>query len=153
MAASLRGIEAFLGNRTGQASAKRLRDREDWTALRGEVERMMRSGEWDEAEPRHFAGLHAVLFEKVYGVQCSEMQGPGRFQAAKMAAQLLVDQFAEDPARLVHYVRWAWEREAGREKWRRDNARDGGSMSFRWVLQEGRTLDDYRIFAARKASR
>jgi hypothetical protein len=141
-------MDAWLaGNQRG---AKRLREAAVVDGQRHECAEMMRSGDWSAAGPAHLVALFAMLFERVYGVPCGEVAGPARFYAAKMVGGLLRDEFGGDPGAVAAYLRWAWEQEAGRERWRREHHRDGGHLSYRWVLQAGRTLDEYRLSLARR---
>ena len=60
--------------------------------------------------------------------------------------------FGNEPQELADFIWWTWKREIGREKYRRENGRDGGSIS--WALQfSGRLLTDYRISMARESTR
>src|ERR1039458_6504430 len=144
-------MSAFLGKRDPKVAAKRLKENEAWFRTRDEVTGMMGSGDWSAAEGRHLAGLHVVLFESVYGVKCSELAGPGRHYAAQKAEELLELRFDGDVGAMVAYVRWVWEREVSREKWRREYGKDGGCLSYRWLFGEGKTLDEYTLACARRA--
>lgn len=149
---SLQGpnMDEFLKGRSGRQAGKRLQEEQVRIATRQQVCSMMESGDWSEAESKHLIGLFIVLFERVYGVPCSELSGPSRFYAAKQAGELLEERFDGDAGAMVHYMRWAWEREAEREQWRRQNRRDGATMNWRWMFAPGKTLDEYTLAQARR---
>ena len=139
-------IDDFLKGRNAGRSAKRLQEREVRDRLRAEVKVMMVSGEWSGAKYLHVAVLFGILFEKVYRVPCSELEGQGRFYAAHAAEDLCEQYFEGNKGALVAYVRWAWEREAEQQR-----RRPGRLLNWRWVLNPGFTLDDYAAACARRA--
>lgn len=120
-----------------------------WERARREAEAMMRTGEWGEALPRHFVAAYALLHERVYGVADGELAPPVRLRAAAAASRCLDHEFGGDRGAMAEMVRWAWQRELEREKWRRANGRQGGKLTA-W-LQFGRVVTDYRLAQARRA--
>ena len=142
-------IEDWLGSRSARQSAKRLREHDAREAVVLKTRAMMASGDWRDAGGIHVVELFGLLFAMVYGVACSELSGSARFYAAHAADDMVDQCFDGDVGAAVVYVRWAWEREAGREQWRRQHGRAGGMLSWRWVLRAGQTLDEYRLAQAR----
>jgi hypothetical protein len=116
---------------------------------------MMRTGDWSGANGRDYVALFQILHERVYGVPASELDSHGCFFAAGMAAQLVDRQFGGDPGAMVQYMRWVWEREVGREKWRRENPDQsrGGRIGYRALLTGSYFLTDYRIDAQRRKAK
>ena len=109
---------------------------------------MMASGDWSRALGRHFVALFDVLHRRVYGVDAG-LDSTDCFWAASMAKRLQDGTFGGDPGALVAFVKWTWERELSREKYRRENGRDGGQIGYR--LQFGtRLVTDYRIAMERR---
>ena len=142
-------IGSWLGSRSTRQSVKRLRERGAHVRITEETRAAMASGSWVDATGIHVVELFAMLFARVYGVPCSELQGQARFSAAHMADDLADECFDGDVGALVLYVVWVWERERGREQWRRTHGRTGGVLNWRWVLRTGQTLNEYRLAAAR----
>jgi hypothetical protein len=143
-------MDAFLGPKAGpkKTRAKSI-PASAMLRARQQIVPMMVDGDWNEAKGRHFVALFLVLHEAVYKVPCSEMDGPTCFYAAGMAKKLQDQHFDGSPGALVAFVKWTWERESSREKWRRENSRDGGQIGYR--LQFGaKFITDYRLAMARK---
>jgi hypothetical protein len=105
---------------------------------------------WAEMRPGHFVALYVACHERVYGAAPTELDvGRTHALAVLAASRLLKQEFHEDPARMFDFLRWAWDREEAREKWRRDNRREGGRIG--WRLQFGAALvTDYRVEASRR---
>lgn len=119
-----------------------------WKPLLSEARTMMLAGDWSEAYPRHFAALYAILHEKVYGIPATDLTPSNRLKAAGAAMHLLA-QLGNDKNEMAVFVRWVWLREQSREKWRRENNRPGGRVS--WTQQfSGSYLADYRVELLRK---
>jgi predicted P-loop ATPase len=94
---------------------------------------MMKSGEWDEAEPEHFVCAYEQLYCHVYRVPCT-IPASERTKARKAAGALL-DRF-DDPNEMAGYLRWTWG------QGRRSKGRPIG-----WRLQfGGQVLDEYRVW-------
>lgn len=122
---------------------------EAFLAMLDEVNVMLKEGKWQEAEPKHFVALYADLHFRVYGVEACELGPKERVFAAKLAGDMLRDDFAGDRSEFAKFVSWAWTREKSREEWRRTNHKEGGRVS--WRLQFSRSLlTDFRIDEARK---
>jgi len=110
------------------------------------------TGNWVGAKPSSIVALYGVCHERVYGCSPAELSnGLTYLLATAAAARQTKEEFGGDPIRAVEFMRWVWVREESREKWRRENGRDGGRIS--WKLQFGKALvTDYRIAMARKKS-
>jgi len=112
---------------------------------------MIVSSDWTEARAIDFVALYTSMHEKVYGV-APVMTSADRLNASFAAAACMRTHFGNEPQELADFIWWTWKREIGREKFRRENGRDGGSIS--WALQfSGRLLTDYRISMVRESTR
>lgn len=70
---------------------------------------------WDQGNATAMLGLYAVLHEKVYGVFPGSVTD-GEFEVASRAAGLMCKQnFRGSWYEVVKFMRWVWQREAGRE--------------------------------------
>lgn len=114
-----------------------------------DVVRFTAEQDWSQAKGRHWVALFAKFHREVYGVEPADLTPKARMDAAVMAAALVRRHFKE-PDEMAEFVWWCWQRERGREKWRRENGRAGGSIT--WRLQfNGALVTDFRIDRARKA--
>jgi hypothetical protein len=114
-----------------------------------ETRERMRTAEWEDAGARHLVALYAILHEKIYGVEAAELGPQERYTATLRAGLMLKNEFDGDIEEAVAFFRWAWQREASREKWRRENNRSGGRIGIR-LMFSGQLLTDYRLDRARK---
>ena len=111
---------------------------------------MNESGDWDAATGMHLVALYEFCHREVYGVEPLELGADAKaWYSASSAAERLVKNFFEgDYGRCVSFVHWIWRREEGREKWRREQNRDGGRIG--WRLQfSASAVSDYRVHGAR----
>ncbi len=117
------------------------------------AEQLCRTEEWAAAKPGVLVALYAKLHAHVYGVLPAELDSPREWLQACRAAGLLVKRdFGGDAARAVDFMAWCWDREEGRERWRREHGRDGGRIG--WRLQFSRSLlSDWRVDQARVGPR
>lgn len=116
-----------------------------------EVGEFLKTGEWSSAKPLHFVALYAWLHRKVYGVDTTELTPTTRLHACAMVALMLRKEFDGEQGKLADFMRWVWVRETEREKWRRENNRDGGSIGWRLQFATGnRLVVEYRLSLARK---
>jgi len=122
-----------------------------WEKALKQAREMIASGEWDDALPRHYVAAYALLHEKVYGVAPAELTAAARLRAAGLVAGCLDRQFGGDKAEMAAMMRWTWQREVAREKWRRENDRSGGRIGVH--LQFGACVSDYRVDKARRSAR
>lgn len=122
-----------------------------WSKALSEAATMMRTGNWESAEPVHFVAAYATLFEKVYGVECADLaSAQTRLYACGFASRLLSTNFGDDVVEFVEFVRWTWSREKERDTWRRANGRSGGTV-VGWRLQFGGAfVTEFRVDRARK---
>lgn len=115
-----------------------------------EVDAIRKSSDWDQAKPHHFVGLYVLLHSWCYGVEPAEVMGAVGMAARSSVDKILRDEFGDDPHQFVHYVKWAWKREKGREKWRRQHGKEGGRLTWRSLFQQRFVLTDYRVDQQRK---
>ena len=113
-----------------------------------ETEEMMSSRVWDDCTARHLVALYDLMHRKTYGIEPA-MTGSDRYRATLMAGSFVKRAFGGEIGKALEYLRWIWTREIEREKWRRENAREGGRISI-GLLFSNRMLDDYRVAMARK---
>jgi hypothetical protein len=113
---------------------------------------MLKSGDWPSATPAHLVELYDWCHEKVYGVASPELNMPDeRLGACSAARSLLTKEFGGDSTAAVAFLRWAWAREEGREKWARQNQKERGRLAWRTLFSGRGVLGDYRVAAARAA--
>lgn len=102
------------------------------------------------AEPIHLVVLYLELHLRVYGVEAADCTGSDRVGAIARAKDFVRDFFDGSSERAVEFLRWTWQREKAREKWRREN--NAGGKRITWRLQFSAALvTDYRLDQARKA--
>lgn len=104
-----------------------------------------KTGDWENAKPTAFIGLHALCHQMIYGVHPLELDQTGLFRAAaRLAARAQHDLFGDDPTKMAEFVRWTWEREKRKNTWAQAKQVERNRLSWRW--QFGRDLvTDYRI--------
>lgn len=105
---------------------------------------------WEGATAGVLVALYGLFHERVYGAWPTELDAPKVWSLAAMAAaRWQRDEFGGDARRTVVCMLWFWMREEGREKWRRENGRDGQRIG--WRLQfSGAVASDYRVSLARR---
>jgi hypothetical protein len=108
------------------------------------------TGEWEGASGAELVAVYAHLHERIYGSVPSELNPGGWALAAKCAGAMITNQFAGRADDAVRFLLWLWRREEEREKWRRDNGRDGGRIGWRAQFCFGSYVDDYRVSLARR---
>lgn len=120
---------------------------------REELGVMMLSGSFERATPVHLVALYEWCHEKVYGVRPSELSPRAAWKTATFAAAKLVkDEFAGKAPAAVDFIRWAWKREAGRERDRREGRNATvGRLGWRLQFSMRYLITDYRIAVARGA--
>jgi hypothetical protein len=121
------------------------------SAARGEMERRTSSGDWDGASPAAFVALYEWLHRCVYGVDAGDLDPRGWAFATSSARRMVEKDFGGDAAEAVAFMKWVWKREDGREKWRRENGRDGQTIGWRQLFGAGYLRTDYRISKARRS--
>lgn len=111
---------------------------------------MREAGEWGDFAPGHAVALWAACHQRVYGAAPAEADDAREYAQATFAARRLMQrEFGGAPGALLDFMRWAWHREQGRERWRRQHGKEGGRLG--WRLQFGAAMvSDYRLDAERK---
>lgn len=110
---------------------------------------MLATNSFEKAQGKHFVAIYADLHFRVYGVAPGDLGARERTFAAKLAGNMLAKYFDGDRSRFACFVAWTWSREREREKWRRENGRDGSRID--WRLQfNPKLLTDFRISEERK---
>lgn len=123
-----------------------------WERALREARAMMQTAVWAGANARHYAAAYELLHARVYGVAPAEMNPAGRMRATWLAAKMLRDHFDGDVMEMASFVRWAWAREVERERWRRENGREGARITVGFMFG-GALVTDYRVAMARKRCR
>jgi len=113
-----------------------------------EMQEMIDARDWAGCVPRHLVALYVLMHKKTYGIEPT-MSASERYRYAGMAAGFVKRAFAGDMTRALSYLRWVWTREIERERWRRENGREGGRLSFNVMLCNS-LLDDWRLHQARR---
>lgn len=117
-----------------------------------DVGEFMAEGDWSTASEGHYVALYVVLHHKVYGLKPAELDDGAQYFQAMRAAKAFYASTSLAPDDMVDFLRWTWAREEGRERWRRDNAKDGQRVG--WRLQfGGAMLSDYRVDKLRRNGR
>lgn len=107
-----------------------------------------RSGDWSNAEGKHFVALYEWMHQEVYGIDsCTTPMD--RLGAVSAANAMLRNKFDGKPSDMAAYMRWLWARERGREKWRREEKRDGGRLTWRALFVTTYIYGDYRVATIR----
>lgn len=108
-----------------------------------------RKADWDGADESTMIGLFGWLHVEVYGVDpIPELRHSWHFarQAVVKIRREEFDQLSD----IVEFVRWTWKREREREKWRRENGRSGGRISWRTQFSYRDLLVEFRLDQNRK---
>lgn len=114
-----------------------------------EANEMRQSGEWERATAQHFVALYAILHKLVYEIEPLELNDTVRTKAVIMASQCLKKHFNGDSSQMAMFMDYVWTKEKSREKWRRDNQREGGRIG--WYRQfDGSLVTDWIADARRK---
>ncbi len=116
-----------------------------------EVDEMLRSGDWESGGARHLVALYDRLHHRCYGVE-PVLSSSERFNAGLLAGAMLKREFSGDVDAMVEFMIWAWNRELERERWRRENGREGGRIGVH-LMFSGALLTDYRIHLVRRRKR
>lgn len=115
-----------------------------------EADRFRKDG-WENAEPGHFVALYAACHEQVYGFKPHELESGTTYALARFACSGLLRVHCEgDKEMLASFIRWTWIREESREKWRRENAKDGGRIGWRWQFNAS-LISEWRLAIARRS--
>ncbi len=138
-------INSFLGRTPKKRSAGLLRKKHI-----EEVRDRMARKDWDGMTPGKLVALYWLCHEKVYGVVPVEIDKTAAWETAmKVAGSMVKRHFDDDMERAITFMRWVWTREQGREKWRRDNNRDGQRLTWRNQFSQDYLITDWRAAAMR----
>ena len=119
---------------------------------REEMLSLLASGDWSRADAYSLLALYKWCHAQVYAIEASDVVGQEFGIAAQVAKAFASREFANDYNETVVFIRWTWKREQEREKWRRENGKQGGRLS--WRVQFSNTLlIDYRLYLAREATK
>lgn len=106
---------------------------------------------FDAAEPKHLVALYTFLHERVYGVQATELHQDKEYMGAVSSARALVQREFDGRVEMgVAFLKWLWERERGRHRWRVREQRPLSRLGWRFVFNGGALLTDYRLHLAQK---
>ena len=108
---------------------------------------MMDARDWTGCTARHLVALYDLMHEKTYGITVT-MSGTERYRYTLIAGAFVKRSFDGDFIKAIEFFRWVWTREIEREKWRRENDRDGGHIGLGFMFSN-RLLDQWRLHLAR----
>lgn len=117
---------------------------------RAEVERMMKSGEYEGATATHLVAYYALLHERTYDVEPAELTPTARFIAVGRCAAFVKREFGGDYVDAVEFFQWVWEREMKREASRRQRGQETRRIGINFMFS-GHLLTDFRL--ARRGNR
>ncbi len=116
-----------------------------------EVRERMKRKDWDGMTSGKLVALYWLCHEKVYGVVPVEIDKTTAWETVmKVAGGMVKRHFDDDMERAITFMRWVWTREQEREKWRRDNGRDGQRINWRNQFSQDFLITDWRAAAMRK---
>lgn len=116
-----------------------------------EVRSMIDSDRWDGVGATHLVALYGIMHAEVYGVECIELGPQERYNATMMAANMVKRIFDGSYIEAVNFMRWAWEREANTEKWRRENGRTAARRIGARLMFSGSMVTDYLLEKRRRS--
>lgn len=116
-----------------------------------ETKVMIANGDFEGCGARHLVALYSLMHDKVYGVE-PVMSSSERHTAVLRMGGFVKHHFGGDFQQAVAFYRWVWTREIGREKWRRENKREGSRLSI-GLLMSGSIITDYRVALSRNRTR
>lgn len=103
------------------------------------------SGDWSDAKPAAFVGLHCICHQMIYGITPLELDQQALFRAAaRLAAKAQHELFNDDPHELAEFVRWSWSREKGKNTWAQQKQVERNRLNWRWQFSRS-LVTDYRI--------
>jgi hypothetical protein len=116
-----------------------------------ETREMITSGDWAGFSARHVLALYDLMHEKCYGV-APIMTSKERHTAVLAGGGFVKRIFDGSFEDAVEYFRWIWDREIGREAWRKAEQKETRPMSFYWSIST-RLVNDYRVAMANRRRR
>jgi hypothetical protein len=147
-----RALESFAPPRKPKGKKLTLTDSE-WKDAKRRAHEWMTKGDWTDAWPRDFVAAYALLHNQVYGVEPSELTPEVRYRICAVVQNFLKREFHDDKNLFAEFMRWTWDREEGREKWRRENQRSGGRIAWQTQFMPSSILSDWRIDHVRRGHR
>lgn len=143
-------MSAFIGKRKAKPKKSAGVRRSRVEAALAKVAARIESDDWADADAEAFVALFAWLHCEVYGVSpIDEMRSQWR-GACSAARKLFADVFDSDPALMLAFMRWVWNREARFEEWRRQHQTHGKRIGWRLQFASRTLVTDYQIDLARK---
>lgn len=140
-------FEAFVSAKIERrAAGKRKRRLTSSEKLVDEIAEMQARDDWSGMGPNHLVELYGLLHREVYGVEADELRDRKvRLAAIARAKSVLTKELKGGPE-AVRFVRWAWRREALREKRTKENGNGEARTRMGWRLLFSRAvLVDYRV--------
>ncbi len=138
-------IDAFLGPTPRKRSAGSLRAKHI-----EEVRERWKRKEWDGMTPGKLVALYWLCHDKVYGLVQVGIDKTCVWETAmKVAGSMVKRHFDNDIERAITFMRWVWTRERGRERWRRENKRDGQRINWKNQFSQDYLITDWRAAAMR----
>jgi hypothetical protein len=100
---------------------------------------------WNEFNPKLFVALYAWLHTQVYNVNpANEVSGKSGLGARTLARNMLEKEFDNNCEEMLVFMRWVWFRERERERWRLENSKVGGRISWQYQFS-ARLLNEYKV--------
>lgn len=116
-----------------------------------EVEEMIKTGKWAGCRARHLVALYDLMHYKCYKIEDASLGSKERYNATMLATTFTKREFGEGNfVKVVEYMRWLWSREMEREKWRRENYKEGGRLGYYHVFGN-KNLTEYKLYLARNS--
>ena len=138
-------MDAFVGKTPRKRSSGVLRKKHI-----EEVRERMNRKDWDGMTAGKLVALYWLCHEQAYGVAPLELDRTTTWETAmKVAGSMVKRHFDDDMERAITFMRWVWTREKGREKWRRDNKRDGQRINWKNQFSQDYLITDWRAAAMR----
>lgn len=116
-----------------------------------EVRERMKRKNWEGMTAGKLVALYWLCHERVYGVTPVEIDKASTWTSAmKQAGSMVQKHFDGDVDRAITFMRWCWTRELEREKWRRDNGKEGRRLSWQNQFIHHHLITDWRAAAMRR---
>ena len=104
--------------------------KDSWDKAREEVAFRASEGDWEDAKPLAFVALYALLHERIYGVEASDLLPQSRLRISGMASRMLKNEFGGDGGAMATFIRWTWRREQAKRKNGKRHFRIGPALQF-----------------------
>jgi hypothetical protein len=112
---------------------------------------MLRTGDWSEVTPKHFAALYVLMHVRVYGVRPDDSVKQYKRMAMLAGGMLGYEDdpkrtgvFAGDAGAMVRFTLWLWKREKERDEWRQTNGRPRTRLAMHHAFARA-LVDDWRV--------